>query len=121
VEQLRGRVVKSTGDGILAIFDGPSRAVRCAIALVERAQKTGLVIRAGLHAGEIELIDDDVAGVAVHLAQRVEVSAQPGEVLVSQTVRELLAGSDIRLTDRGQHTMKGFTEPWRLFSANSPG
>jgi class 3 adenylate cyclase len=121
VRQFRGRVVKSTGDGILAVFDGPSRAVRCAIALVERAKHADLVLRAGLHAGEIELINDDVAGIAVNLAQRVEATAHPGEVLVSQTVRDLLAGSDIHLTDRGHHTLKGFDEPWHLFSATVPG
>jgi class 3 adenylate cyclase len=121
VGQFRGRVVKSTGDGILAVFDGPSRGVRCALALVERAKHSDLVLRAGLHAGEIEMIDDDVAGIAVNLAQRVEATARAGEVLVSQTVRDLLAGSDINLTDRGQHTLKGFDEQWHLFSATVPG
>jgi class 3 adenylate cyclase len=112
----RGRMVKSTGDGVLALFDGPSRAVRCAQAIVERASSTGLSIRAGLHAGEVELVGDDVAGIAVHVAQRVESEAAPHEVLVSQTLRDLLAGSDISLRDRGEHTLKGLTEPWRLYA-----
>jgi len=118
LRQFNGRMVKSTGDGVLALFDGPSRAVRCAQAIVERASATGLSIRAGLHAGEVELVGDDVAGIAVHVAQRVESQAAPHEVLVSQTVRDLLAGSDIPLRDRGEHTLKGLDEPWRLYAVS---
>ena len=116
VERYRGRQVKSTGDGVLATFDGPSRAVRCAAEIVETARRSGIEVRAGLHTGEVELIGDDIAGIAVHTAQRVEAKAEPGRVFVSQTVRDLLAGSGLELEDRGTHDLKGVPGEWRLFA-----
>ena len=115
VRQFGGRVVKATGDGALATFDGPARAVRCAAALTEQATLDGLPIRAGLHTGEVELVGDDIAGIAVHLAKRVESAAAPGTVYVSQTVRDLMAGSSIALADRGTHELKGIPGSWTLF------
>ena len=117
IERFRGRTVKSLGDGFLATFDGPARAVRCAAALAERLRPLGLQVRSGLHTGEIELTADDVAGIAVHLAARVAEKADAGEVLVSNTVRDLVAGSGLRFGDRGSHVLRGFPEPLRLFVA----
>lgn len=111
-----GHLVKNTGDGVLAIFDGPARAVQCAGAVREAVQQLGLQIRAGLHAGEIERRGEDVSGIAVHLAQRVQGRAQPGEILVSRTVVDLVAGSDLRFDDRGEYGLKGVPGSWRLFS-----
>jgi class 3 adenylate cyclase len=111
-----GRLVKGTGDGVLAIFDGPARAVQCAGAIREAVQQLGLQIRAGLHTGEIERRGDDVSGIAVHLAQRVEGRAKPGEILVSRTVVDLVAGSDLRFDDRGEYELKGVPGSWSLFS-----
>jgi len=102
-----GQLVKHTGDGVLAIFDGPARAVQCAGAVREALQQLGLQIRAGLHAGEVERRGDDVSGVAVHLAQRVQGRAEPDEIRVSRTVVDLVAGSDLRFEDRGEHELKG--------------
>lgn len=116
VERYRGRQVKSTGDGVLATFDGPSRAVRCASDIVASARRAGVEVRAGLHTGEVELLDDDIAGIAVHLAQRVESKADPGRVFVSQTVRDLVAGSGIELEARGVHVLKGVPGDWHLFA-----
>jgi class 3 adenylate cyclase len=115
VAQFRGRAVKGTGDGTLATFDGPARAIRCASALVDRATTVGLPIRAGLHAGEVEILDRDIAGIAVHLAKRVEAAARPGTVWVSQTVHDLVVGSGITFVDRGVHELKGFVEGRRLY------
>ena len=116
VERYRGRQVKSTGDGVLATFDGPSRAVRCASDIVDMARRTGVEVRAGLHTGEVEIIGNDIAGIAVHLAQRVESKADAGRVFVSQTVRDLLAGSGIELEERGVHELKGVPGDWHLFA-----
>jgi class 3 adenylate cyclase len=115
VTRFRGRVVKSTGDGVLATFDGPARAIKCACAIRDEVLPLGLEIRAGLHSGEIELQDHDVAGIAVHIGQRVSASAHPNEVLVSRTVADLLAGSDLVFHDRGEHDLKGVPGPWHLF------
>jgi class 3 adenylate cyclase len=115
VERFRGRRVKSTGDGVLATFDGPGRAVRCACAIRDGIHAIGLDIRAGLHSGEIELHEDDVSGIAVHIGQRVAAHARPDEVLVSRTVADLLAGSDLAFRDQGEHELKGVTGRWRLF------
>jgi class 3 adenylate cyclase len=115
IERFRGRRVKSTGDGILATFDGPGRAIRCACAIRDGILALGLEVRAGLHSGEIELHDDDVAGIAVHIGQRVAAHARPNEVLVSRTVADLLAGSDFVFCDRGEHELKGVPGTWRLF------
>jgi class 3 adenylate cyclase len=116
LERFRGTHVKSTGDGTLAIFDGPGRAVHCAAALRNAAQLLGLSLRCGLHTGEVELRGADVAGIAVHIAQRIETMATPGEVLVSRTVTDLVAGSEIQFEDRGEHELKGIHDPWRLFA-----
>jgi class 3 adenylate cyclase len=121
VEQWGGRVVKSTGDGLLATFDGPGRAIACAVALRDQLGDIDLQIRAGLHAGEVELRGDDVGGIAVHTAARIMAEAHPGEVLVSRTVRDLVAGSDRTLTDRGTHQLKGIDGDWQLFAVNDGG
>jgi class 3 adenylate cyclase len=113
----RGREVKTMGDGFLATFDGPARAVRCAQAIAEGVADLGIEVRAGLHTGEIELDGDDVTGIAVAIGARVGAIAQPSEVLVSRTLKDLTAGSGISYTDRGQHELKGVPDRWRLFAA----
>jgi class 3 adenylate cyclase len=113
----QGREIKTLGDGILAIFDGPSRGVRCAQEIVEAAGYIGIEIRAGLHTGEIERTNDDIAGIAVAIAARVAVSARPSEVLVSQTIKDLTAGSGIVYSDRDEHELKGVPDRWRLYAA----
>ncbi len=118
VERHRGRFVKSLGDGALAVFDGPSRAISSAIAAGDRIRDLGLQIRAGLHTGECELLpDDDVGGLAVHIGARVSALAGPNEILVSSTVRDLIVGSGQILIDRGEHDLKGVPGPWRVFAA----
>jgi class 3 adenylate cyclase len=112
----RGREVKTTGDGLLATFDGPGRAIRCASSIHERVRPLGLQIRSGLHTGECELIGDDVGGIAVHIAARVAATAGPGEVLVSSTVKDLVAGSRLRFADQGTCTLKGVPDEWRLYA-----
>jgi class 3 adenylate cyclase len=116
VERFRGRMVKSTGDGVLATFDGPGRAIRCACAIRDSVRSLGVDVRAGLHTGEIELRSDDVAGMAVHIGARVSAHAGAGEVLVSSTVKDLVAGSGIEFNDRGEHELKGVPGTWRLFA-----
>jgi class 3 adenylate cyclase len=116
VERFSGRVVKMTGDGVLATFDGPTRGVRCACAVRDAAGRIGIEIRAGVHTGEVELRGDDVGGLGVHLASRIEARAAPGEVLVSRTVTELVAGSGIDFRDRGEQELRGVPGTWRLFS-----
>ena len=111
----RGREVNTAGDGLLATFDGPNRAIRCACSVRDRLHPLGLQVRSGLHTGECELIGDDVGGIAVHIAARVAASAEPDEVLVSSTVRDLVAGSGLRFDDRGMHALKGVPDEWRLF------
>lgn len=115
--RFRGREVKTLGDGFLATFDGPARAVRCASAIIDRVRPLGVAVRSGLHTGEIEIQRDDVGGIAVHIAARVVGLAGAGEVLVSSTVRDLVAGSGLRFHDRGSHAAKGLSEPLRLFAA----
>jgi class 3 adenylate cyclase len=112
-----GEVVKSLGDGLLAVFSGPAQAVRCAREVIEDARTAGLDIRTGVHVGEIERRQGDVAGLAVHLAARIMARARPGEVLVSRTVRDLVVGSELRFEDRGECELKGFDEPWTVFAA----
>jgi class 3 adenylate cyclase len=114
----RGRAVKTMGDGFLATFDGPARGIRCAEAIRDlgRAQ-FGIEVRSGLHTGEIELIGNDVGGLAVHIGARVSALAAPGEVLVSGTVKDLVVGSGIAFTDRGEHALKGVPDQWRLWAA----
>ena len=116
LERHRGQEVKTTGDGFLATFDGPARAIRCACAIRDSVGGLGLDVRTGLHTGEIELRDDDVAGIAVVIGQRVSAQAGPREVLVSSTVKDLVAGSGIEFADRGEHELKGVSGTWRLFS-----
>ncbi|MEQ1874665.1 MAG: adenylate/guanylate cyclase domain-containing protein [Ilumatobacteraceae bacterium] len=113
-----GVLIKSTGDGILARFDGPSRAVLCADALGRRAGGLGLAIRAGVHTGEIELRGADVGGIGVHIASRVAGLASAGEILVSRTVKDLSAGSSVSFADRGEHELKGVPESWQLYAAS---
>jgi len=110
-----GREVNTAGDGLLATFDGPNRAIRCACSVREKLRPLGLEVRTGLHTGECELIGDDIGGIAVHIAARVAATAKPDEVLVSSTVRDLVAGSGLRFADRGMHALKGVPEEWRLF------
>ncbi len=112
----RGRFVDSTGDGILATFDGPARAIRCALELRDEFSSIGLPIRCGLHTGEIELSGDGVAGIAVHTGARIADKAQPGEVLASRTVKDLVAGSAIEFDTRGTHELKGIPDSWQLFA-----
>jgi class 3 adenylate cyclase len=120
VEEFGGRLVKTTGDGILATFDGPGRAIRCAAALRDELAGVGVRIRAGLHTGEVELRDEDVGGIAVHIAARVMAAAAPGETLTSRTVQDLVVGSDIVLVDRGAHPLKGIAGPWQLYAVARP-
>ena len=120
VERHRGRFVKSLGDGALAVFDGPSRAISSATAIRDGVRDLDLEIRAGLHTGECELLPgDDVGGLAVHIGARVSGLAAPGEVLVSSTVRDLIVGSGQTLTDRGEHDLKGVPGPWRIFAVEA--
>jgi class 3 adenylate cyclase len=112
----RGRHVKSLGDGLLATFDGPARAIRCALAISTAARELGIEIRAGLHTGEIETRTDDVAGIAVHLAARIAALSGPSEVLLSRTVKDLVAGSDLNFEDRGTHSLKGIPDDWQLYA-----
>ena len=120
VERHRGRFVKSLGDGMLATFDGPSRAISSAIAIRDAVGKLNLDIRAGMHTGECELLaGDDVGGLAVHIGARISGLARPGEVLVSSTVRDLIAGSDQILADRGEHQLKGIAGRWRVFAVQT--
>jgi class 3 adenylate cyclase len=117
LERLRGREVKTTGDGLLATFDGPARAVRAALAIGAGARDLGLETRAGVHTGECEVRPDDVGGLAVHIASRVAGLARPGEVLVSSTVKDLVAGSGLSFADRGAQVLRGVPDEWRLFAA----
>ena len=117
--RFRGREVKSLGDGFLATFDGPARAIRCASAIVEAVRPLGIEVRIGLHTGEIEVSEDDVRGIAVHIAARVAALAGPSEVLVSRTVRDLVAGSGIQFVERGRYPLHGLQEPMELHVAAS--
>jgi len=112
----RGREIKTTGDGFVAAFDGPARAIRCALAISAGARQLGLDVRAGLHTGECEVRGDDLAGIAVHIGARVAEVANAAEVLVSSTVKDLVAGSGLRFADRGTHDLRGVPGEWRLFA-----
>ena len=117
IARFRGREVKHTGDGFLATFDGPARAVRCASAINDALQLFDIPVRGGLHSGEIELRGDDIGGIAVNIAARVAEMAGPGETLVSSTVKDLVAGSGLQFDDRGLHTLRGFPEQMHIYAA----
>lgn len=114
--RFRGREVDTAGDGFFASFDGPARAIRCACAIVDAVRAIGLEVRAGLHTGECEVVDGKAAGIAVHTGARVATNAQPGEVVVSSTVKDLVAGSGIAFEDRGVRDLEGIPGEWRLFA-----
>jgi class 3 adenylate cyclase len=120
VATYRGRLIKQLGDGILATFDGPARAVHCAAAIVDAAKDNGITLRAGLHTGEIELRPSDVAGIAVHIASRIATLAGPNEILVSRTVVDLTAGSGLHFEPHGEHELKGIPGRWPTFIATTP-
>jgi pimeloyl-ACP methyl ester carboxylesterase len=117
----RGREIDTAGDGFFASFDGPARAIRCAVAVRDALTGLGIPVRSGLHTGEVEIVGDKLAGIAVHIGSRVAAVADAGEVLVSSTVRDLVAGSGIAFDDRGLHELKGLDEPRRLFAVRSTG
>jgi class 3 adenylate cyclase len=114
--RFRGREVNTSGDGFLAMFDGPQRAIRCAMAIRDAVQALGIEVRAGLHTGECEVRGDDIGGIAVHIGARVSALAGPNDVLVSSTLRDLVIGSGLEFEDRGAHTLKGVPSEWRLFA-----
>jgi class 3 adenylate cyclase len=115
----RGREVNTSGDGFLATFDGPQRAIRCAMAIRDAVQALGIQVRAGLHTGECEVRGDDIGGIAVHIGARVSALAGPNDVLVSSTVRDLVIGSGLEFEERGAHELKGVPGEWRLFAVAS--
>jgi class 3 adenylate cyclase len=118
--RFRGREIKSLGDGTMATFDGPARAIRCGLAVTEAMEALGIELRVGLHTGEVEILDDeDVGGIGVHIAARVGALAGAGEVLVSGTVKDLVAGSGIQFEERGEHVLKGVPDTWRLFAVRA--
>jgi class 3 adenylate cyclase len=114
--RFRGHEVKNLGDGFLATFDGPPRAIRCATAISDAVQSLGIAVRSGLHPGEIEMTADDVTGIAVHIAARVAAEAEAGETVVSSTVRDLVAGSGLRLENRGIHALRGLPNDMHLYT-----
>jgi class 3 adenylate cyclase len=118
IGRFRGRETNTTGDGFLITFDGPARAVRCASAIVDEMRSVGLDIRAGLHTGECEEIDDNIGGIAVHIGARVAALASAGQVFVSSTVRDLVAGSGLLFVDQGEHSLKGVPGEWRVFAVD---
>lgn len=118
IKRFRGHLVDKTGDGILATFDGPARGIHCATAIIESVNAVGLEVRAGLHTGEVEIRGDRLAGIAIHIASRISNQANPNEVLVSSTVKDIVAGSGITFTNQGNHVLKGVPEEWRLFAVN---
>jgi pimeloyl-ACP methyl ester carboxylesterase len=117
--RFRGREIKSLGDGFLAVFDGPARAVRCAEAISASTSRLGIEVRSGLHTGEVELVGDDIAGIAVAIGARIGALAEPGEVLVSSTVKDLVVGSGLAFDDRGIHPLKGVPDAWHLYALAS--
>ena len=118
LSRFRGREIDTAGDGFLAAFDGPARAVRCALSIRDAVRQLGIEIRAGLHTGEIELAGDKIRGIAVHIGARIAATGKAGEVLVSRTVKDLTAGSGIQLSERGSHALKGVPGEWELFAAS---
>ncbi len=118
--RFRGREVNTSGDGFLAMFDGPQRAIRCAMAIRDAVRSLGIEVRAGLHTGECEVRGDDIGGIAVHIGARVSALAGPNDILVSSTLRDLVIGSGLDFEERGTHTLKGVPGEWRLFAVASP-
>jgi class 3 adenylate cyclase len=116
LSEFRGREIDTAGDGFLTSFDGPARGVRCAAAIIHGARSLGLDVRAGLHTGECEIMGEKLSGLAVHIGARVASSADPGEVLVSSTVKDLVAGSGLRFADRGMRSLKGIPGERRIFA-----
>jgi class 3 adenylate cyclase len=119
LSRFRGREVNTSGDGFLAMFDGPQRAIRCAMAIRDAVQTLGIQVRAGLHTGECEVRGDDIGGIAVHIGARVSALAGPNEVLVSSTLRDLVIGSGLEFEERGSHELRGVPGEWRLFAVAS--
>jgi class 3 adenylate cyclase len=119
--RFRGKELDTAGDGFFASFDGPARAIRCACAITENVRQHGLEVRAGLHTGECEVLDGKMSGIAVHIGARVAAEAGAGEVVVSSTVKDLVAGSGIEFRERGTAELKGVPGEWRLFSVASAG
>jgi class 3 adenylate cyclase len=119
LERFGGREIKTTGDGFLATFDGPTRAVECARAIVSEVPSLGIEVRAGIHTGEVELIGDDVGGIAVHVAARIAAIAEGRSVLVSRTVRDLAIGSGIEFDPCGRHELKGVAEEWEIYTVTA--
>ena len=117
LQRFRGREIDTAGDGFFAAFDGPARAVRCACAIGDAVRPLGLELRAGVHTGECEVIGNKVGGIAVHIGARIAACAAAGEVFVSSTVKDLVAGSGLTFADRGQQTLKGVPGEWHLFAA----
>ena len=118
--RFRGREVNTSGDGFLAMFDGPQRAIRCAMAIRDAVQALGIQVRAGLHTGECEVRGEDIGGIAVHIGARVSALAGPNDVLVSSTLRDLVIGSGLEFEERGAHELKGVPGDWHLFAVASP-
>ena len=118
LERYRGRKITTTGDGVLATFDGPARAVQCACAIRDGVEALGIEIRAGVHTGEVELRGDDVSGMAVHIGARVAALAAGREVLVTRTVTDLVAGSGLQFRDRGEHELKGLPGNWQIYAVD---
>jgi class 3 adenylate cyclase len=121
IDRLRGRLIKTTGDGVIALFDGSERAVRCATALIDVARELGLGLRAAVHTGEVEMVPGDVRGLAVHVASRILSLAGDGDVVVSATTRELIAGSNLVLEDKGEFELKGISGARRVYAVVRPG
>ena len=119
LNRFRGREVSTSGDGFLAMFDGPQRAIRCAMTIRDAVQSLGIEVRAGLHTGECEVRDDDIGGIAVHIGARVSALAGPNDVLVSSTLRDLVIGSGLEFDDRGAHQLKGVPGEWYLYAVAS--
>jgi class 3 adenylate cyclase len=118
VERFGDRFVKQTGDGALAVFDGPGRSVQCGLALVDALREVGILVRAGVHVGEIDTRGDDIGGIAVNIANRVCDISAPGEVLVTRTVKELVVGSRVAMAERGTHWLKGVPDEWSVYAAS---
>jgi class 3 adenylate cyclase len=118
LQRFKGREVDTAGDGFFATFDGPARAVRCAASMIETLQAIGLQIRIGLHTGECETVAGKAAGIAVHIGARVSAAAGPGELFVTSTVKDLVAGSGLRFEDRGDCALKGLPDAWHLYAVD---